>query len=111
MVIHFYIFVQCGGRVFQQRSAFQWEQIVLLSLLTYSYEADFIANLIRKDEHRLARPFKLSVRYIDDELSFNNPSFGDLMHRIYPKEHMEINDTTDTVKSASYLDLQLRDRW
>ena len=32
--------------------------------------------------------------------------FGDYLHRIYPNE-LEVNDTTDTQKSASYLDLHL----
>ena len=39
-------------------------------------------------------------------LSSNNPNFGDLIHRIYPKE-LGIKDATDTVKSALYLDLHL----
>ena len=39
-------------------------------------------------------------------LSSNNPNLGDLIHRIYPKE-LEIKNTADTVKSASYLDLHL----
>ena len=42
---------------------------------------------------------------IDDVLSLNNHSFGDLMHRIYPKE-LEVKDTTDKVKTASCLDLR-----
>ena len=79
---------------------------LLADLFLHSYEADFIADLIRKKEYRLARSFNLSFRYIDDVLSLNNPNFGDLIHRIYPKE-LEIKDTTDTVKSASYLDLHL----
>ena len=61
-----------------------------------------------KKEHRLARSFNLSFRYIDDVLSLNNPSFGDLMmHRIYPKE-LAIKETTDIAKLASYLDLYLK---
>ena len=32
--------------------------------------------------------------------------FGDYLHRIYPNE-LEVNDTTDTQKSASYLDLYI----
>ena len=39
---------------------------------------------------------------IFDVLSLNNHSFGNFIHRIYPKE-LEIKDTTDTVKSASHL--------
>ena len=32
--------------------------------------------------------------------------FGDYLHRIYPNE-LEVKDTIDTQKSASYLDLHL----
>jgi hypothetical protein len=38
--------------------------------------------------------------------SLDNSSFGDFVDRIYPIEH-EIKDTTDTDRSASYLDLHL----
>ena len=79
---------------------------LLADLFLHSYEADFIADLITKKDRHLARSFNLSFRYIDDVQSLNNPSFGDYVHRIYPKE-LEIKDTTDTVKSASYLDLHL----
>ena len=42
-----------------------------------------------------------------DALSRNNPGSGNLIHSIYPKE-LEIKDSTDSVKSASYLDLHLK---
>jgi hypothetical protein len=45
-------------------------------------------------------------RYIQDALSLNNSRFGDFVDRIYPVE-LEIKDTTDTDRSASYLDLYL----
>jgi len=45
-------------------------------------------------------------RYIDDVLSLNNSKFGEFVDRIYHFE-LEIMDTTDTAKSASYLDLHL----
>jgi len=44
--------------------------------------------------------------YIQDALSLNNSRFGDFVDRIYPVE-LEIKDTTDTDRSASYLDLYL----
>jgi hypothetical protein len=47
-----------------------------------------------------------TFRYIDDVLSLNNSRFGDFVDRIYPIE-LKIKDTTDTDKSASYLDLHL----
>ena len=76
---------------------------LLTDLFLRSYKADFIADLIRKKEYRLARSFNISFRYIDDALSLNNP-FEDLIHCIYPQ--LVIKDTNDTVKSASYLDLR-----
>jgi hypothetical protein len=45
-------------------------------------------------------------RYIDDVLSLNNSRFGDFVDRIYPIE-LEIKNTIDTDRSASYLDLHL----
>jgi len=46
-------------------------------------------------------------RYIDDVLSLNNSRSGDFVDRIYPIE-LEKKDTTDTDRSASYLDLHLK---
>ena len=39
-------------------------------------------------------------------LSLSNSRFGNYMHFIYPNE-IEVKDTTDTQKYASYLDLEL----
>ena len=50
--------------------------------------------------------FNFTFRYIDDDLSLNNSEISDYIERIYPIE-IEIKDTTDTVKSTSYLDLHL----
>jgi hypothetical protein len=47
-----------------------------------------------------------TFRYIDDVLSLNNSRFGDFVDRIYPIE-LEIKDTTDTDRYASYLDIDL----
>ena len=55
---------------------------LLAHLFLHSFEVDFIADLIQRKEHRLARSFNLSFRYTDDVLSLNNPSFGDLIYRI-----------------------------
>ena len=103
------IFVQCGGRVFQQTVGIPMGTNcapLLADLFLHSYDADFIAYLIQKKEHHLARTFNLSFYYKDDLLSLNNPSLWNLIHRIYPKEP-EIKDTTDTVKLASYLVLHI----
>ena len=69
--------------------------------------ASLLADLFRHSDFK-ARSLNLSFRFIDDVLSSNNPnpSFGDLIHRIYPKI-LEIKDTEDTIKSALYLEPHL----
>jgi hypothetical protein len=48
-----------------------------------------------------------TFRYLDDvQLSLNDSRFGDFVDRIYPIE-LGIKDTTDTDRSASYLDLHI----
>jgi hypothetical protein len=90
---------------------------LLADLFLYSYEADFVQGLLKENEKKLARSFKVKVRYIDDVFSLNNYRFGDFVDHIYPIE-IEINkgnnkitelrkDTTDNDRSASYLDLHL----
>ena len=79
---------------------------LLADLFLYSYETDFIQGLLKKNEKKLARSFNFTFCYIDDVLSLNNSRFGDFVNRIYPIE-LEIKDTTDTDKSASYPDLHL----
>jgi hypothetical protein len=79
---------------------------LLADLFLYSHEADFIQRLLKKNEKKLVRSFNFTFRYIDDVLSLNNFSFGDFVDRIYPIE-LEIKDTKDTDRSASYLDLHL----
>jgi len=79
---------------------------LLIDLFLYSYEAGFIQGILKKNEKKLARSFNFTFCYIDDVLSLNNSEFGDFVDRIHPIE-FEIKDTTDTAKSASYLDLHL----
>ena len=103
------IFVMFGGRVFQQTVGIPMAtncDPLLSDLFLYSYEADFIQGLLKKNEKKLARSFNFTFRYIDDVLSLTNSRFGDFVDRIYPIE-LKIKDTTDTDRSASYLDLHL----
>ena len=103
------IFVIIGGRVFQKTVGIPIGTNgapLLADLFLYSYEADFIQGLLKKNEKKLARSFNFTFRYIDDVLSPNNSRFGDFVHGIYTIE-LEIKDNTDTDRSASYLDLHL----
>ena len=47
-----------------------------------------------------------NFRYSGDVLSLNHSRFGDYRRIIYPNE-LDVNDTTDTQKHVSYLDLYL----
>jgi hypothetical protein len=79
---------------------------LLVHLFLYSYEADFIQGLLKKNDKKLFRSFNFTLRYKDDVLSLNNSTFCDFADRINPIE-LEIKDTTDTDRSALYLDLHL----
>jgi hypothetical protein len=78
----------------------------LADLLLYSYEADFIQELLKKNEKKLARSFNFTLHNTYDVLSLNNSRYGDFVDRIYPID-LEIKATTDTDRSALYLDLHL----
>ena len=98
------IFVQFGGRVFQQTIGIPMDTNcapLLADLFLYSYEADVFDGLLKQKQKQLAQSFNFSFRYIDDVLSLNNSRFGDFLPLIYPC-HLEIKDTTDTAKSASW---------
>jgi hypothetical protein len=102
-------FVIFGGRVFQQTVGIPMGTHcahLLADLFLYSYEADFIQRLLKKNDKKLARSCNFTFRYICDVLSLNNSRFGDFVDRIYPIE-LEIKDTTDTDRSASYFNLHL----
>ena len=71
------IFVMFGGRDFQQTVGIHMGKncAPLLALFLYSYEADFIRGLLKKNEKKLARCFNFTFSYIDDVLSLNNSRF------------------------------------
>ena len=64
------IFVFFCGRVFQQTVGIPMGTIcapLLADLFFYSYEADFIQGLLKKNENKLARSFNETFRYTDDD--------------------------------------------
>ena len=104
------IFVEFGGKIFQQTIGIPMGTNcapLLADLFLFTYEAEFIEELIKSGQKDLAKSFSYTFRYIDDVLSLNNKKFIDNVHRIYPPE-LEIKDTTDSSTSASYLDLFLQ---
>ena len=74
------IFVQFGGRLFRQAIGIPMGTNcapLLADLFLYSYENEFLDNMIRSGHRRLARSFNLCYRYIDDLIVFNNKKFLD----------------------------------
>ena len=82
------IFVKFGGCLFRQVIAIPmgtncapW----LADLFLYSYESEFLDNMIRGGHRKLARSFNLCYRYIDDLIVFNK-KFGDYVKEKYPSQ-------------------------
>jgi uncharacterized protein YlbG (UPF0298 family) len=71
-----------------------------------AYEADFLQWLLKNREQILAQTFNSSFNYLNYVLSLNNSQFGNYLLLLYPNE-LEVKDTTDTLKSVSYIDLHL----
>ena len=53
------------------------------NLLIYSYEKEFLDNIIRSGNRRLAMSFDLCYRYTDDLVVFNNKKSLDYLKEIY----------------------------
>ena len=79
---------------------------LLTDLFLHDYEADFHQGFLKNTDRKLALTFNSSYLYIVDVLSLNNTRFGYYLYRIHLNK-LEVKDTTDTLKSASYLDPHL----
>ena len=78
----------------------------LADLFLHAYELDLLQWLLKNKYRTFSHICNSSIRFIDDVLSLNNYRFCDYQHHIYPNE-LEVKDTTDFQKSASYLDIHL----
>ena len=54
----------------------------------------------------MAKRFSKTVRYIDDLLTLNNPSFESYISNIYPPE-LILKKTTESSSMVSYLDVYI----
>ena len=68
--------------------------------ITFFLSADCLSFILHCCFKQLTRSFNFNFRHIDDVLPLNNCKFCDLVE-------LEIKDTTNTDRSASYLDLHL----
>ena len=75
---------------------------LLANLYLFHYEYLYMKNLI-KGNFGIAKQFSHTVRYIDDLLTLNNPSFEAEIASIYPHE-LVLKKTTESRDRLSYLD-------
>ena len=81
------IFVTIGGCVFQQTISILMGTNcapLLADLFLYSYETDFIQELLRKKEKKLAISLNFTFRYINDVFSLNNSKFLTMLNTSIP---------------------------
>ena len=101
------IFVQFGGCLFRQVIGIPMGTncaSLLADLFLYSYENEFLDNMIRSGHKRLARSFDLCYRYTDDMIVFNNKKFLDYLKEVYPSQ-LTVEKTNKSGHLADYLDL------
>ena len=77
---------------------------LLADLFLYSYENEFLDDMIRSGHRRLARSFNLCYRYIDDLIVFNNKKFLEYLKEIYPSQ-LTVEKANKSDHLADYLDL------
>ena len=77
---------------------------LLADLFLYSYENEFLDNMIKSGHRILARSFNLCYRYIDDLIVFNNKKFLDYLKEIYPSQ-LTVEKANKSDHLADYLDL------
>ena len=100
------IFVQFGRRLFRQIIGIPVGTDcapLLADLFLYSYENEFLDNMIKSGYRRLARSFNLCYRYIDDLIVFINKKFLDYLKEIYPSQ-LTVEKANKSDYLADYLD-------
>ena len=101
------IFLQFGGRLFRQIIGIPVRTNcapLLADLFLYSYENEFLDNMIKRGHRRLAGSFNLCYRYIDDLIIFNNNKFMDYLRELYPSQ-LTVEKCNKSDHLAGYLDL------
>ena len=77
---------------------------LLANFFLYTYENEFLNNMIRSGHRRLARSFNLCYRYINNLIVFNNKKFLDYLKEIYPSK-LTVEKANKSDHMADRLDL------
>ena len=81
-----FVIFDTGNRVFQQSVGIPMVTNcvpLLIDLFLYSYQAEFVQNLLHEKKKSLAVTFNFTFRYIEDVLSINNINFHSCEDSIY----------------------------
>ena len=100
------IYVSVGNTIFRQRIGIPMGTDcapLLANLYLFRLEYKFMKKLLKTNMSK-ARLFSNTFRYIDDLLTLNNPSFGNVIGDIYPPE-LVLKETTEKSGLVSYLDV------
>ena len=83
------VFIQVGGKVFQQCVGIPMGTncaLLLAELLLHDYESSAMIRFSRTNGHPQAKSLEFIRRYIDDLISVNNTQFDKAIEKIYPSE-------------------------
>ena len=83
------IFISIGNHVFKQVIGIPMGTDcapLLANLFLFHFEYGYIKEKLSETDYSMALSYKYTVRYIDDLLTFNNPSFEENIATIYPPE-------------------------
>ena len=69
-----------------------------------TFRNEFLDNMIRSGDRRLARSFNLCYRYTDDLVVFNNKKFLDYLKELYPFQ-LTVEKANKSDHLADYLDV------
>ena len=104
MWIIYNIYVSVGNKIFRQHIDIPMGTDcapLLANLYLFKLEYKFMKNLLKTN---MSKAQLFSFRYIDDLLTLNNPSFGNVISDIYPPE-LVLKETTEKRGLVSYLDV------
>ena len=102
------IFVEFGGRIFQQTIGIPMDTNCYhyLPICFYTRMGRSLYKVSSKQARYTSHNNSVTYRYIDDVLSLKTTKFAEYLEFIYPRE-LEIKETTETAASSSYLDCYL----
>ena len=89
--------------------------VFVANLFCFSYEYEFISQLVRMKKYSLLRKFAYTKRFVDDLLALNNESFDDYLYctrakggvrGIYP-DFLELVPEQYSTQKASFLDTEI----